>query len=188
MRRNSTTLGLSSRIRRSDRAVPLGREVSHDARHERALPPARPEALELLQAPPRRRPVLRRLRRAAHLPAVPQDGARADASRRSTSRRGSPRATTGRRCSTRTAPSWRRTTRAAQRLGTEPGMLGLIFRKAQNRIQDPAKLRRLIVDLIDPRPGPASTPTSRATPTRVCWRRTPPTPSPARASTSRRGR
>ena len=36
-----------------------------------------------------------------------------------------------------------------QRLGTEPGLLGLVFRKAQNRIQDPAKLRRLIVDLID---------------------------------------
>jgi len=34
-------------------------------------------------------------------------------------------------------------------LGREPGMLGLIFRKAQNRIQDPAKLRRLVVDLID---------------------------------------
>ena len=28
-------------------------------------------------------------------------------------------------------------------------MLGVIFRKAQNRIQDPAKLRRLIVDLMD---------------------------------------
>ena len=28
--------------------------------------------------------------------------------------------------------------------------MGLIFRKAQNRIQDPAKLRRLIVDLIEP--------------------------------------
>lgn len=28
------------------------------------------------------------------------------------------------------------------------GMLGIIFRKAQNKIQDPAKLRRLIVDLI----------------------------------------
>ena len=28
-------------------------------------------------------------------------------------------------------------------------MLGVVFRKAQNRIQDPAKLRRLIVDLID---------------------------------------
>jgi type I restriction enzyme M protein len=34
-------------------------------------------------------------------------------------------------------------------LGKEKGMLGVIFRKAQNKIQDPAKLRRLIVDLID---------------------------------------
>lgn len=34
-------------------------------------------------------------------------------------------------------------------LGAQPGMLGMIFRKAQNKIQDPAKLRRLIVDLID---------------------------------------
>ena len=34
-------------------------------------------------------------------------------------------------------------------LGKQPGMLGVIFRKAQNRIQDPAKLKRLIVDLID---------------------------------------
>jgi len=34
-------------------------------------------------------------------------------------------------------------------LGREPGMLGVVFRKAQNRIQDPAKLRRLIADLID---------------------------------------
>jgi type I restriction enzyme M protein len=34
-------------------------------------------------------------------------------------------------------------------LGRRSGMLGVVFRKAQNRIQDPAKLRRLIVDLID---------------------------------------
>jgi type I restriction enzyme M protein len=34
-------------------------------------------------------------------------------------------------------------------LGRKSGMLGVVFRKAQNRIQDPAKLRRLIVDLID---------------------------------------
>ena len=34
-------------------------------------------------------------------------------------------------------------------LATQPGMLGLIFRKAQNKVQDPAKLRRLIADLID---------------------------------------
>ncbi|BBZ58347.1 MULTISPECIES: class I SAM-dependent DNA methyltransferase [Mycobacteriaceae] len=34
-------------------------------------------------------------------------------------------------------------------LGQQPGTLGTIYRKAQNRIQDPAKLKRLIVDLID---------------------------------------
>ncbi len=34
-------------------------------------------------------------------------------------------------------------------LSQQPGTLGTIFRKAQNRIQDPAKLKRLIVDLID---------------------------------------
>jgi type I restriction enzyme M protein len=34
-------------------------------------------------------------------------------------------------------------------LGKKQGMLGTIFTKAQNKIQDPAKLRRLIVDLID---------------------------------------
>jgi type I restriction enzyme M protein len=34
-------------------------------------------------------------------------------------------------------------------LGSEKGLLGLIFGKAQNKFQDPAKLRRLIVDLID---------------------------------------
>ncbi len=35
-----------------------------------------------------------------------------------------------------------------ENLGKSPGLLGVIFRKAQNKIQDPAKLRRLI-DLID---------------------------------------
>ena len=39
--------------------------------------------------------------------------------------------------------------RLLEELGRKPGMLGIIFRKAQNKIQDPAKLRRLIVDLID---------------------------------------
>jgi type I restriction enzyme M protein len=34
-------------------------------------------------------------------------------------------------------------------LGRETGMLGTIFRKAQNRIQNPALLKRLIADLID---------------------------------------
>jgi len=36
-----------------------------------------------------------------------------------------------------------------QSLGKGTGMLGVVFRKAQNRIQDPAMLRRLIVDLMD---------------------------------------
>jgi len=34
-------------------------------------------------------------------------------------------------------------------LGKQEGIIGVIFRKAQNKIQDPAKLRKLIVDLID---------------------------------------
>ncbi len=36
-----------------------------------------------------------------------------------------------------------------EELGKRKGLLGLIFNKAQNQFQDPAKLRRLIVDLID---------------------------------------
>jgi type I restriction enzyme M protein len=36
-----------------------------------------------------------------------------------------------------------------EELGKEPGLIGVIFRKAQNKVQDPAKLRRLIADLID---------------------------------------
>jgi type I restriction enzyme M protein len=39
--------------------------------------------------------------------------------------------------------------RTLETLGSRPGMLGVIFRKAQNKIQDPAKLRRLVADLID---------------------------------------
>ena len=37
-----------------------------------------------------------------------------------------------------------------EQLGRQPGTLGTIYRKAQNRIQDPAKLRRLVVNLIEP--------------------------------------
>lgn len=36
-----------------------------------------------------------------------------------------------------------------EELGKKPGMLGIIYRKSQNKIEDPAKLRRLIADLID---------------------------------------
>ncbi len=70
--------------------------------------------------------------------------------RRSTSRRPFPRVTIGRAC-------WRKDgdelethyRHVLEALGKQTGMLGVIFRKAQNKIQDPAKLRRLIVDLID---------------------------------------
>jgi type I restriction enzyme M protein len=34
-------------------------------------------------------------------------------------------------------------------LGKQKGVLGVVFRKAQNKVQDPAKLKRLVVDLID---------------------------------------
>ncbi|MGA9874719.1 MAG: N-6 DNA methylase [Solirubrobacteraceae bacterium] len=36
-----------------------------------------------------------------------------------------------------------------EELGKQPGTLGVIFRKAQNKIQDPAKLKRLVSDLIE---------------------------------------
>lgn len=36
-----------------------------------------------------------------------------------------------------------------EELGKRPGMLGVIFRKAQSKIQNPANLRRLVADLID---------------------------------------
>src|SRR5258707_9847532 len=36
-----------------------------------------------------------------------------------------------------------------EELGKEPVLIGVIFRKAQNKVQDPAKLRRLVADLID---------------------------------------
>tara|TARA_R110002096_G_scaffold101316_1_gene223997 strand:+ start:3507 stop:4997 length:1491 start_codon:yes stop_codon:yes gene_type:complete len=38
---------------------------------------------------------------------------------------------------------------ALEALGKEKGLLGLIFNKSQNKFQDPAKLRRLIVNLVD---------------------------------------
>ena len=38
---------------------------------------------------------------------------------------------------------------ALENLGKEKGLLGMIFTKSQNKFQDPTKLRRLIVDLIN---------------------------------------
>jgi hypothetical protein len=46
-------------------------------------------------------------------------------------------------------PSKRTTGRLLEHLGKQHGLLGLVFRKAQNKIQDPAKLKRLVSDLID---------------------------------------
>src|SRR4051812_4918336 len=40
-------------------------------------------------------------------------------------------------------------TRILNGLSRQAGILGTIFRKAQNRVQDPAKLRRLVHDLIN---------------------------------------
>ena len=73
-------------------------------------------------------------------------------------------------------------------LGTRGGMLGLIFEKAQNRIQDPAKLRRLIVELIGREDWSAMAADVKGDAYEGCWRRTPRTSRGARDSTSRRGR
>jgi type I restriction enzyme M protein len=39
--------------------------------------------------------------------------------------------------------------RVLETLGKKPGMIGIVFRKVTNKIQDPAMLRRIIADLID---------------------------------------
>jgi type I restriction enzyme M protein len=72
--------------------------------------------------------------------------------------------------------------------GKGKGMLGLIFTKAQNKVQDPVKLRRLIVDLIDKEDCSTMSADVKGTPMRAYWRRTRKTPSLARASTSPLGR
>ena len=108
------------------------------------------KALELLQHPARRRPFLRRLRRAVDVSALPQDGRRAEppAVQQAGGRPGGLRlaepAGQGRRRVGDPLPA-----RAGNLGQAAAGCSGLIFRKAQNKIQDPAKLRRLIVDLID---------------------------------------
>ncbi len=72
------------------------------------------------------------------------------AGRRSTSRRPFPKASTGPSLLAKDGDELEIHYRhLLETLGKEKGMLGVIFRKAQNKIQDPAKLRRLIVDLID---------------------------------------
>ena len=70
-------------------------------------------------------------------------------------------------------------------LGTRRGMRGQIFTKAQNKIQDRRSCTASSTWWTIPT-GSRSSPTSRATSTRACWRRTPRTPSPAPVNTSRR--
>ncbi len=107
--RSLTTSRLSSFSPASLRTT--GRPPSPDGGSEHDRPQGtRPEALELLQRPARRRALLRRLRRAAHLPAVPEDGRRADAGRRSTAHRSCPTDSTGSPCSIETATSSKPTT------------------------------------------------------------------------------
>ena len=113
----------------------------HPTRHHRST------TLELLQHPARRRPVLRRLRRAVDLSAVPQDGRRAGHE-------------LGKASAIPAGLGWDSLLRLdgdelethyrhiLASLGNGTGLIPVIFRKAQNKIQDPAKLRRLI-DLID---------------------------------------
>ncbi len=126
---------------------PPAQSIQSGIPHEHPILHHRPTPLELLQRPAGRRHVVRRLRRAAHLPAVPEDGRR----ERST-------------CWANPAPSRRNTTGPAcapgrgrlethyrdilAGLGKGAGLIPVIFRKSQNKIQDPAKLRRLI-ELID---------------------------------------
>ncbi len=70
-------------------------------------------------------------------------------------------------------------------LGTRAGMLGQIFTKAQNKIQDPAKLFRLI-DMVDDTEWVTMGADVKGDIYEGCLRRTPRTPSRARASISRR--
>ena len=72
-------------------------------------------------------------------------------------------------------------------LSRSGGTLGVIFRKAQNKIQNPALLRRLVADLIDKEQWTSLDADVRATPTKGSWRRTPRIPGAGPASTSRPG-
>lgn len=68
-------------------------------------------------------------------------------------------------------------------MGHEDGLIGAIFRKAQDKLSDPAKLTRL-VSLID-KEGPwIDLKVDVKGETRACWSATPRRSNPARASTS----
>ncbi len=72
-------------------------------------------------------------------------------------------------------------------LGREPGMLGTIFRKAQNKVQDPAKLKRLVSMMDEETWLEIDADVKGDTSTRASWKGTPPTSRAGRASTSPRG-
>lgn len=73
------------------------------------------------------------------------------------------------------------------RLGQEPGMLGAIFFKAQNKIQDPAKLSRL-VQLIDAESWISLDADTKGDLYEGLLQKMPKTPRAAQASISRRAR
>ena len=60
-----------------------------------------------------------------------------------------------------------------EELARQPGMLGEIFKKARPEIQNPATLRRLIVDLIDAEKWSSMDADVRATSMRACCRSLP---------------
>lgn len=58
-----------------------------------------------------------------------------------------------------------------EELGRKPGMLGEIFKKARSDIQNPATLKRLIVDLIDPEQWTMMQADVKGDIYEGCWRR-----------------
>lgn len=72
-------------------------------------------------------------------------------------------------------------------LGNKPGMLGQIFTKAQNKIQDPAKLYR-VIDMVDDTSWVTMGVDVKGEIYEGLLERTPKTPSRARGSTSRPAR
>lgn len=72
-------------------------------------------------------------------------------------------------------------------LGKEKGILGQIFTKSQNKIQDPAKLSKIIA-MIGAENWLMMGVKDKGIFTKACWRKTPKTPKAAPASTSPRAR
>src|SRR5436190_18479837 len=70
-----------------------------------------------------------------------------------------------------------------ENLGKEPGILGVIFRKPKTKSRAPPIYDASSSTSSTRSPGPRSAPTSRATSTKVCSKRTPRIRNPAPAST-----